>query len=275
MQKSREKRKIAIARSPKKDNKGIISLARCYSFKNAGAHNERDRKNQKLNGIIFIPYPAIYAENQNGDCLFMSAIVVAGGISKRFGQDKGLVRLGEKPLVLHVLDKLAGVANEVFVAVNSERQKGKFVKAIKQKACIIVDRTHVQTPLAGALAGFENVKNKYTLLLACDTPFLSPEILKFLLDVCVNKTAAIPRWPNSNIEPLQATYHAKAAAQAAKTALEEGKLDMRSMIANMQNIRYISTKVLQQLDPKLITFFNINTPNDLREAETMTKHYAY
>jgi len=205
----------------------------------------------------------------------MSAIIVAGGISKRFGQDKGLVRLGKKPLVLYVLDKLASVANEVFVAVNSEGQKGKFVKAIKQKARIIVDKTDVQTPLAGALAGFETVQNSYTLLLACDTPFLSPEILKFLLDVCVNKTAAIPRWPNGNIEPLQAAYHVKSAVQAVKTALGEGKLDMGSMIANMQNIRHISTVVLQQLDPKLATFFNINTPNDLRKAETMIKHHAY
>jgi molybdopterin-guanine dinucleotide biosynthesis protein A len=93
--------------------------------------------------------------------------------------------------------------------------------------------------------------------------------------VCVNKAAAIPRWPNSNIEPLQAAYHAKSATQAAKIALEEDKLDMRSMIANMQSVRYISTTIFQQLDPELITLFNINTPNDLRKAETMIKRHAY
>lgn len=205
----------------------------------------------------------------------MSAIVVAGGVSKRFGQDKGLVKLVEKPLVVHVLDKLASVVNEIVVIVNSVTQKDKFAKAVKQKAYIVVDRADVQTPLAGALAGFETVQSEYTLLLACDTPFLSSTILSFLLDVCINKTAAIPRWPNGNIEPLHATYHAKIAAKAAKIALENGKLDMRSMIEGIQNIRYISTLVLQQFDLELITFFNINTSNDLKKAEALIKHHAY
>lgn len=205
----------------------------------------------------------------------MSAIIVAGGVSKRFGQDKGLIRLAEKPLILHVLDKLASVVDEAVVVVNSEIQKKKFVEEIKQKAHVIVDGMNVQTPLVGALAGFETVQGEYTLLLACDTPFLSCKILSFLLDVCINKTAAIPRWPNGNIEPLHAAYRTKAAAKAAKIALEEGKLDMRSMIGNMQNIRYISTTVLQQFDAKLKTFFNINSPNELKNAETIIKHRAY
>ncbi len=205
----------------------------------------------------------------------MSAVVVAGGVSKRFGQDKGLIKLAEKPLILHVLDKVATLVDETIVVVNSETQKNNFIEVIKEKARVVVDSTNVQTPLVGALAGFETVQNEYSLLLACDTPFLSSTIPSFLLDICVNKTAAIPRWPNGNIEPLQAAYHAKIAAKAAKTTLEDDKLDMRSMIANMQNVRYISTTVLRQFDPKLLTFFNINTLNDLKKAEMMMKTHAY
>jgi molybdopterin-guanine dinucleotide biosynthesis protein A len=205
----------------------------------------------------------------------MSAVIVAGGVSKRFGRDKGLVRLSEKPLVLHVLDKVAGLVDEVVVVVNSELQKERFVGVVEGRACVVVDGASVQTPLVGALAGFENVQSKYAILLACDTPFLSLKILSFLLEVCVNRTAAIPRWPNGNIEPLHAAYRAETAAEAARAALEEGKLDMRSMIENMRNTRYISTLVLRQFDPKLLTFLNINTLNDLREAEAMIKHHAY
>jgi molybdopterin-guanine dinucleotide biosynthesis protein A len=205
----------------------------------------------------------------------MSAIVVAGGVSKRFGQDKGLVRLAKKPLVLHVVDKLTSVVDEVIVVVNSETQMKEFSEAINERARVTVDSVGVQTPLAGALTGFEAVQNEYTLLLACDTPFLSPEILRFLLEVCVNKSAAIPRWSNGNIEPLHASYHAQTAAKTAKTAIGNGKLDMRAMVEGMQNVRYVSTMVLQQLNPKLTTFFNINSPYDLRQAEAMIKHHAY
>lgn len=205
----------------------------------------------------------------------MSAVVVAGGVSKRFGQDKGLVMLAGKPLILHVLDRLDAVIDDVVVVVNSEEQKRKFAAVAGQKARVVVDKANVQSPLVGALAGFESVKCEYTLLSACDTPFLSNQMLSLLLDVCVGKNAAIPRWPNGNIEPLHAAYCAKTATEAARTALGESRRDMRSMIANMRNIRYISTLALRQFDPKLNTFFNINTPNDLQRAEAFIRSHNH
>lgn len=205
----------------------------------------------------------------------MSAIVVAGGVSKRFGQDKALVKLADKPLVSYVVDKTFSVVDDVTVVVNSETQKKKIAEAINKKTRIMLDQADVQTPLAGALTGFEAAETEYAILLACDTPFLSPEILSLLVEVSTNRSAAIPRWPNGNIEPLHASYHAPTAAKAAKTAIENGKFNMRAMVNNMRNVRYISTMVLRQLDPKLTTFFNINSPNDLRQAEAMIKHHVY
>jgi len=205
----------------------------------------------------------------------MSAIVVAGGVSKRFGQNKALVKLAGKPLVSYVVDKAISVVDDVTVVVNSETQKKKIAEAVNKKTRIMLDQADVQTPLAGALTGFEAVQTEYAILLACDTPFLSPEILSLLLEVSANRSAAIPRWPNGNIEPLHASYHAPAAAKATKTAIENGRFDMRAMVDNMRKVRYISTLVLRQLDPKLTSFFNINSPNDLRQAEAMIKHHVY
>jgi molybdopterin-guanine dinucleotide biosynthesis protein A len=200
-----------------------------------------------------------------------SAIILAGGSSRRFGQDKALLSLGAKPLILHVLDRISFLVDERIVVVNTEEQKTMLQKITKDKLTILTDEYKIQSPLAGAYTGFNHAKNEYTLLLSCDTPFINPEIARLLLETCIHKTASIPRWPNSNIEPLQAAYHTKSALAAAKTALDEERLDMNAMIARMRNIRYISTLVLQQLDPKLYTFFNINTQTDLKRAETLLK----
>jgi molybdopterin-guanine dinucleotide biosynthesis protein A len=43
------------------------------------------------------------------------------------------------------------------------------------------------------------------------------------------------------------------------------------MVDRLRNVRYVSTLVLQQLDPELRTFFNVNTPLDLRKAELMLR----
>lgn len=200
-----------------------------------------------------------------------SAIVLAGGFSTRFGQNKALLQLGTKPLILHVLDRVSCIFDERIVVVNTEEQKDQLQNIVKNKAEILIDEYKAQTPLAGAYTGFRRAKNEYILLLSCDAPFINREIAELLLECCINRSAAIPRWPECYIEPLQAAYHAEYAAIAAETALEQGKLTMSAMITCLRNVRYISTLVLQQLDPKLNTFFNINTEVDFKRAEALVK----
>lgn len=200
-----------------------------------------------------------------------SAIILAGGFSKRFGQDKGLIELARKPLILHVLDRVSKVVNETLVIVSSEGQRNAFAPLIGSETKVIMDEYNLRSPIVGALTGFENASGKYSLLLPCDTPFVSKKIVSLQLDLCVNRSAVIPRWPNRYIEPLHAVYHTKSALNASEIAYEEKKLDLRSMIANLGEVRYISTLVFQQIDPKLMTFFNINTPEDLKKAESMLK----
>jgi len=200
-----------------------------------------------------------------------SAIILAGGSSKRLGQDKGLIKLGGKPLVTHVLDRIYGVVDEVVVVLSSQFQKKVYEGLMKKEARVIIDKDKVQSPLVGALTGFENVHGKYSLLLSCDTPFVSSQITSLLLDLCLNKSAVIPRWPNGFTEPLQAAYHTKSARIAAEKALENGKMDLQSMIVLLRGVRYISTMVLQQIDPRLLTFFNINSSIDLKKAESILR----
>jgi len=198
-----------------------------------------------------------------------SAVILAGGFSNRFGQDKGLMLLAGKPLIKHVLNVLHGIVDETIIVVSSKVQAENFAKETGSDLRIVIDADNMQSPLIGALTGFENANGKYSLLLPCDTPLVSRDILLLLLELRTNKNAVIPRWPNGYIEPLQAVYRTKPATEAAKRILNAGKSDMRSMVDELRGVRYISTLVLQQLDPKLRTFFNVNTPLDLRSAEFM------
>lgn len=194
-------------------------------------------------------------------------IILAGGLSKRFGQDKCLKELVCKPLIVHVLDRVARLANETVVVVGSEAQRDQLSRVIGTKAQTIVDKYTDHTPLVGALTGFESVNAAHALLLPCDAAFVSAEIAALLLDLCIGKSATVPRWPDGKIEPLQAAYDVKSAASAAKAAMQEGKRDMLGMISHLHGIRYVSTLVLRQYDPKLDTFLNINTVQDWKKAE--------
>jgi len=200
-----------------------------------------------------------------------SAIILAGGFSRRFGQEKGLLLLAGKPLINHVMHVIRGIFDETVIVVSSKVQAENFGGVTSSKVHAIVDKNRVQSPLIGALTGFEKACGEYSLLLPCDTPLVSRDILLLLLEMRKDKGAVIPRWPNGYIEPLQAVYCTKAAAEAAKKALNAGKVKLCSMVDELQDVRYVSTLVLRQLDPELRTFFNVNTPLDLRKAELMFK----
>ncbi len=200
-----------------------------------------------------------------------SAIILAGGFSSRFGQDKGLLQLANRSLVRHVLDATTSIVDERIIVVSSQAQAENYKKTLDSNVRILVDDTKLHGPLVGASTGFKEASGKYSLLLPCDTPFLSKNVLSFLFDLSMNRVATIPRWPNGYIEPLHAVYYTKAALDAAGNSLSVGEVNMRSMVDRLRGIRYVSTLVLQQLDPDLRTFFNVNTPLDLKKAEIMLK----
>lgn len=210
---------------------------------------------------------------QSGDqrVLDGSAIVLAGGSSTRLGQDKGLLLLANRPLVRHVLDAVNGLVKEAIVVVSSRVQARNYAKCAGPDVRVLVDASNVQTPLVGALTGFKSVEEEYSLVLSCDVPLVSKNVLSLLLDLSTNKSAAIPRWPNGCIEPLQSVYCTKLAEEAAQGALKEGRLNMQAMIDRLRGIRFVSTLVLEQLDPGLRTFFNVNTLLDLKKAEAILK----
>jgi molybdopterin-guanine dinucleotide biosynthesis protein A len=121
--------------------------------------------------------------------------------------------------------------------------------------------------LASALAGFKIAQGKHSLLLAADMTLVSRDVVTLLFELCHGKTAAIPRYPDQQIEPLQAVYHTKSALEAGRLALEDGEVDVLALIENLGGVRYISTLVFQEMDPGLKTFFNVNSPVDLKRAE--------
>jgi molybdopterin-guanine dinucleotide biosynthesis protein A len=200
-----------------------------------------------------------------------SAIVLAGGFSSRFGQDKGILEIASKPLIKHVIDAVSPVVDETIVVTNSQDRTAKYAKVVATDVRFAIDSCESEGPLIGALTGFRFAHGKYALLLPFDTPFVSREVVSLLFELCLNKAAVIPRWPNEQIEPLHAVYQAKLALEAAKSAVSEGKLTMRAMIEKLRGVRYVSTLVIQQVDPGLKTFFNINTPSDLKKAMAMVK----
>jgi molybdopterin-guanine dinucleotide biosynthesis protein A len=202
-----------------------------------------------------------------------TAIILAGGFSSRFGLDKGILKIADKSLILHVVDSVSLIVDEIIIVTNSKKKIKKYRKEIFDlKAKFFLDLYDGIGPLAGALTGLNNARGEYSLIVPFDTPFLSKKILSLLFNLSKDKSAVIPRWPNDYIEPLHAIYQTKETLNAAIDAIAKQETQLRAMIQRLNNVYYISTEIIKKYDPKLRTFLNINTPEDLARAKEYIKN---
>jgi len=198
-----------------------------------------------------------------------SAVILAGGISA-----EAVSELEGKPLLNYVIDSIGGLVDEIIVVVDSQECADAYAKVVDPDIKFVVNQGSSESPLLEALTGFEAAKGEYSLVLPAGSPFVNPALLSLLFELCVGKAAVVPRWTNQECEPLHAVYCTEMAIKASKAVLAEGKLDMESMVERLRGVRYLSTMVIEQLDPDFRSFFRVTTPADLRKASAMSKPKA-
>ena len=108
-------------------------------------------------------------------------IILAGGKSSRFGEDKSNIRLGNKTLLDHTIDKIEKEFGEILIISNNKNYNFKNKKIYTVKDCI----EGQLGPLAGILTAMkwakENKKNyKWIASFPCDTPFFDTKLISKL-----------------------------------------------------------------------------------------------
>lgn len=200
-----------------------------------------------------------------------SAIILAGGMStKEFEGEKELMELEGKPLLCYVVEAVQDIAEQVIVVTDSKEVADAYAKVVPT-ADFVVNENNLKGPLAEAAVGFEAAEGEYSLILPSGSPFVSPELIQLLFELCIGKSALVPRWTNQECEPLHAVYNTQTALQTAKQLLAEGKDDMTELVEKLRGVRYLSTMVIEQLDPDYRSFFTVTTPIALKKAISMSK----
>lgn len=197
-----------------------------------------------------------------------SAIVLAGGRSRRLGRDKGLLSINGTTLIEHVCKRVGVVVDEVMVAVGSSAQQAAY-RSLLGGCTTVVDEEVCGGPLIGLQSGLRLVRGDRTAVVGCDMPLVSGDVLNLLFEACAGRSAAIPRWPNGYIEPLHSVYDTDECLNAVRMALKVNRRDMRAMILHLPNVIYVSTQAMRRLDPCLSTFTNVNTRRDLQKVRAM------
>lgn len=179
-----------------------------------------------------------------------SVAILAGGKSSRFGTDKGLVIFREKPLIQHVIDNAIKISNDVYIISNNPIYQNFELPVLN-------DEFKSKGPLGGLHSALKNSPKEHCFLMACDMPFLKPELFHGLFKLSSHQ-AVVPVHQN-HPEPLCALYHSSALPVIEKQ-IEAGKLKMTDAIEQLDHHWYQVDENCEFYDSKM--FANINTISD-------------
>jgi molybdopterin-guanine dinucleotide biosynthesis protein A len=193
-----------------------------------------------------------------------TGVILSGGLNTRFsGREKAFMRVGEKRIIDHIYDLFVEIFEEVILVTNHP------LRFLEWDLKIVTDLFDIRSSLTGIHAGLFHAANPYVFVTACDAPFLKNELVQMLLDRIDGKVDIIMPQTSAGREPLCAIY-SKRCLEVAENHLRHKKLKIQLAFRKCR-MKHVSEKALREKDPDLLSFFNINTPEDLATAEEIYK----
>jgi molybdenum cofactor guanylyltransferase len=192
--------------------------------------------------------------------------ILVGGKSSRMGRDKVLLEIAGKPLLLRTLELVTPLVAGIAL-VGDPQLYGNFGYPI------LADKWPNAGPLGAIATALESARQPWTIILACDLPYLTGDWLAWLLDRTTKSTAGktagesvdifIPETAQG-LEPLCAVYRTSCATAIAR-ALDRGVRKVTHAFAGLK-VEYISESEWRPFSPDGHLFRNMNSPEDYQEA---------
>jgi len=187
------------------------------------------------------------------DC---TAIIMAGGDSRRMGTDKANVALGEKTLLQSVIATMQQLFPQVIVSVRQPRAGIDWPQ--------VCDEQPDGGPLAGLVASLGQITTPWAFMVACDMPFVVPEVVELLAGYRSRYQAVVPV-VHGHPQPLAAFYAASCLAPL-RASLVAQQNSLRGVLKQL-DVRYVDEAELLKADPQLRSFFDLDTPQDVAQAK--------
>lgn len=189
----------------------------------------------------------------------VSAIVLAGGRSSRFGRDKLAEPVDGRALLLHAIDAVRPFASEVLVVVAPGAQP-----AVPPGILIVPDAKPFEGPLAGLLAGLGAAHEAMVLVTGGDMPELVGGVLAALLVPFDQPgTEATVLEQAGRARPLPMVLRREVALDAAASLVAHGERRLRALVDALATI-VIAENAWRTLDPGGRSVFDVDTQADLR-----------
>ncbi len=188
----------------------------------------------------------------------MTGVVLAGGQSRRMGTDKALLPVGGRSIIQRIVEVLHGVFPHLLVVTNTPADYAFL--GIRMVADLL--------PGYGALGGLHaalfHAPTPLAFVVACDMPFLNPEVIRLLISEAKGWDVVVPRL-GGHLEPLHAVY-SRRCLKPLESLLEQGGRKLIDLYPRVR-VREVKEEDVRSVDPQLLSFLNINTVEELKAIQ--------
>lgn len=193
-----------------------------------------------------------------------TGLILAGGLSRRMGRDKAILRLGGRTLLQRAVETIRAAGGEPLV-VGRPRPESDVAGAGQTDE--LLREAAPAGPLAALRHGIEACGTSRVVALACDLPLVPPDLIRFLAERVERVDAVVPR-AAGRLQVLAAAY-GRGCLKEFDRRLAGGVSSIHECIADLAH------EVLEGADLEPFggpgIFLNVNTPEDLLRAEAILK----
>ncbi len=196
-----------------------------------------------------------------------SCVVLVGGESRRMGTDKALVELGGARLVERVLDVVMPLFSDVMIGAHKETGH---VESLRPGVRVVTDFLEGRGPALGVASALSAAKSDWLFVISCDVPRLSGELVKTLAGMRSGVEAVIPV-VDGRSQTMCAFYSSKCLTPLTER-VKEGRRSIDGFLKDTElPVRYVSEDELLDADPDLLSFMDVDTPEELEKARALFK----
>ena len=190
----------------------------------------------------------------------VTGVILAGGKSSRFGINKAFSEINGSRLIDIVAGLLTSIFTRTVLITNNPEEYSYLGLPIRE------DLIRGLGPIGGILTGLEDIRDEAGFFIACDMPFVSEDLIRYIVSVRGEFDAVVPKidW---KIEPLHALYR-KSCLPVIRELITSGVYQTIKAFDRL-NVRYLNEAEIKANDPQMRSFFNVNRPEEL--ADTLNR----
>ena len=192
----------------------------------------------------------------------MRGVVLAGGRSRRFGRDKRLALIEGERLVDRQVRTLRALCPDVMIVGGAAEEPSD------RTVPVVHDIVPASGPLGGIHAALSHARGEDVLVTACDMPFLQLPLLRRLVEVAPGHDVVVCR-RGGYLEPLPGVYSSRCLPHISRM-LDLGERRIIGFFPLVKTV-YLDEEETRRFDPLGLSFFNVNTPEDMARANELLR----